>query len=73
MTVQTPQAFRTDLYRVSLALCEKDGVEVTDDCALVEHAGFSVYPCLTEKTNLKLTTLEDADLIEMLLKERING
>ena len=68
-TVQTPQVFRTDLYRVSLALAEKDGFTGTDDCSLAEHAGFSVYPCETNRGNLKLTTQDQVLLLEGILKE----
>ncbi len=70
VTVQTPQVFRTDLYRVSLALAEKDGFTATDDCALAEHAGFSVFPCETGRANLKLTTPDQVSLLEKILKEQ---
>ncbi len=72
-TVQTPQVFKTDLYRVSLALNEKNGGSVTDDCALAEAAGFSVKLCDLGINNLKLTHPEDLPLIEMILKERNHG
>lgn len=72
-SVQTPQVFKTDLYRVSLALAHKSGVEVTDDCALAEFAGFQVKLCEIGAPNLKITTPEDLDLINFYLKERENG
>lgn len=70
VTVQTPQVFRTDLYRVALAYAEKDGIEATDDCSLAQHAGFSVYPCETSRENLKLTTPDNAPTLERILKEK---
>ena len=71
--VQTPQVFKSDLYRVSLALAEKDGFVVTDDCSLAEHAGFSVKLCDINGPNYKLTTQEDLETISSILKERENG
>jgi len=71
--VQTPQVFKTDLYRVSLALAEKDGFLVTDDCSLAEHAGFSVKLCELNGPNYKLTTEDDLFAIVSILKERNHG
>lgn len=72
-SVQTPQVFKTDLYRVSLALAQKAGIEVTDDCALAEYAGFRIKLCELGAPNLKITTPEDLDLITFYLKERNDG
>ncbi len=72
-SVQTPQVFKTDLYRVALALAEKDQITVTDDCSLAEHAGFSVKLCDLGIQNLKLTTSEDLNLVKSILMERENG
>ena len=72
-TVQTPQVFKSDLYRVSLALAEKDGIAVTDDCSLAEHAGFPIKLCLISSCNLKLTNPEDARILSTLLEDRKNG
>lgn len=69
-TVQTPQVFKTDLYRAALAIAQKDGIAVTDDCALAEHAGFSVRLCDLPILNLKITTESDVVLANILMKER---
>lgn len=69
-SVQTPQVFTCDLYRVALALAERDGFSGTDDNSLAEHAGFSVKLCDVIPINLKLTTKEDVPTISALLKER---
>ena len=71
--VQTPQVFKTDLYRVALALAEKDKIDVTDDCSLAEHAGFSVKLCDLGIQNIKLTTADDLNLVKSILMERENG
>lgn len=71
--VQTPQVFLTDLYRVSLALAERDGVIATDDCALAEHAGFSVQLVQLSIPNVKITRKDDLELVTSLLKERVNA
>ncbi len=70
--VQTPQVFKTDLYRVALALAEKDCFSVTDDCSLAEHAGFGVKLVELDGPNLKLTTEDDLVTISAILKEREN-
>ncbi len=72
-TVQTPQVFKTDIYRVSTALAQKSGAVVTDDCALVEMAGFPIKLVEFSEPNLKLTTPEDVGIISGILKERENG
>lgn len=68
--VQTPQVFKVDLYRVSLALANKDGFVVTDDCSLAEHAGFPVKLVELDGPNFKLTTEDDLVTITSVLKER---
>ena len=67
-TVQTPQVFLTDMYRVSLALSQKNKEEFTDDNALVEKAGFKVKLCVLDGDNIKLTLPGDAKRIERILK-----
>ncbi len=69
-TVQTPQVFQADIYRVSLALAARDHLVVTDDCSILEHAGFPIFLCETGKENIKLTTQQDLELITAILKER---
>lgn len=57
--VQTPQVFEAKLYNISAALAKKDEFYTTDDTAIVEHAGFKVQYVETDKSNLKLTSVED--------------
>ena len=68
--VQTPQVFLCDLYRVSLALAKDKGVDVTDDNALAQFAGFKVKLTPVPEENYKLTVPEDAEKIERILKVR---
>jgi len=72
-TVQTPQVFKTDLYRVALALAEKESFSATDDTSLAEFAGFPVKLCQVSAMNTKLTTSFDVEIITSILKERENG
>ena len=68
--VQTPQVFLRDLYLVAMALAERDGYCVTDDCSLAEHAGFDVRLTPTSADNIKLTYPTDTALAEMIMRTR---
>ncbi len=59
LALQTPQVFARDVYTVSAAMAVKDGLAATDDTTLAEHAGFKVEYVETDKTNIKLTSVED--------------
>lgn len=70
--VQTPQVFSCDIYRAALAMAKKDSLSVTDDNALVTHAGFAVKLVSLPIKNIKLTTPEDPAVVAALLRERRN-
>lgn len=55
--VQTPQCFRTELYRKALRAVS--GGEVTDDCSILEMAGVPVQLTQGDYANYKITTRED--------------
>ncbi len=55
--VQTPQCFRTALYRELLAKGVPD--DVTDDCSVFERAGLPVRLTPGDYANRKITTRED--------------
>jgi len=55
--VQTPQAFRADLFRLAYA----SDAEGTDDAALVEAIGGRVVVVAGEAANRKITTPEDLE------------
>lgn len=69
-SVQTPQVFEAGLYRRALKQAEIDGVDLTDDCQLVERLGESVRLVEADYANLKITTPEDVAFAEAILRER---
>lgn len=67
--VQTPQVFELTRYRRALLAAQAAGREYTDDCQLMEHAGFPVQLIEAEYTNLKITTPEDVAFAEAILRQ----
>lgn len=67
--VQTPQIFDFELYKSALEFAEKNGRDFTDDCQLVEYYGKKVKMVTGDYTNIKITTPEDIDFAESILKE----
>ena len=66
--VQTPQGFiAKDLLQVSLKASE-EGFEGTDDAGLMEHYGYPVRIVPGSKSNLKLTTPDDLNAAELILR-----
>jgi 2-C-methyl-D-erythritol 4-phosphate cytidylyltransferase/2-C-methyl-D-erythritol 2,4-cyclodiphosphate synthase len=63
---QTPQAFRADALRDAHERAEKEGVEFTDDAALVEWAGYTVRAVPGEVENIKITNPMDLARAELL-------
>jgi 2-C-methyl-D-erythritol 4-phosphate cytidylyltransferase len=61
--VQTPQVFR---YGLLLRAHEEITADVTDDAAMVEALGERVRLFEGSRTNLKVTTGEDLELVEVL-------
>lgn len=64
---QTPQTFRTEVYRRAHERAAADGYEGTDDCALVERLGVPVRIVPGDPRNLKITTPTDLALAAILL------
>ncbi len=62
----TPQAFRADL----LSRAFDTGREATDEAGLLELLGVPVAAVPVSRWNLKITTPEDLDLVEALLRRR---
>jgi len=65
---QTPQGFRADLLRTAHARARTDGVIGTDDAVLVERLGHPVRVIPGRAQNLKVTTAEDLDIAEALVR-----
>lgn len=68
--VKTPQVFKLSVYEVGSALTKRDGIEVTDDCMMVEHAGLGVKLVDCGHDNIKLTTRDDLALAEFIISKR---
>jgi 2-C-methyl-D-erythritol 4-phosphate cytidylyltransferase len=67
----TPQCFRFDILKRAydqLAAVEAEGIEVTDDCFLVERLGVEVAAIEGSSRNIKITRTEDLVLGEALLR-----
>jgi len=56
---QTPQVFRADWLREALAKARAEGVEGTDDAALVTRPGVAVRVVEGDPANRKITTAAD--------------
>lgn len=67
---QTPQAFARPLLLSAYHQAEALGIAATDDSSLVEAAGYPVYILEGSNTNIKITTKEDLDQGEILLKKQ---
>ena len=73
MAVQTPQIFSADIYKKALRNCHEQNLEVTDDCALVEAAGYPVFINEGNYENIKITTREDIAVAEAILSRRMGN
>ena len=67
LAVQTPQFFSLELLRRAHAEARRARLRVTDDCELVERLGVHPVWIPGPRTNLKLTTIDDLNLIQALL------
>ncbi len=68
VSVQTPQGFKKEIYSDALSKT-KDLSLFTDDCSVVENAGYPVYVVDGDYENIKITTPNDVRIAEELLKE----
>ncbi|WP_303821192.1 2-C-methyl-D-erythritol 4-phosphate cytidylyltransferase [Ruminococcus flavefaciens] len=67
---QTPQIFKRNLYFEGIDFALEHGLDFTDDCQLVEAIGGKVAMTVGDYTNIKITTPEDIDIAEVLLRRR---
>jgi 2-C-methyl-D-erythritol 4-phosphate cytidylyltransferase len=65
--VQTPQVFRFDVIQIAH---QQDFNGVTDDASLVERLGHKVKLYPGSYDNIKITTPDDLNLAEIILKRR---
>lgn len=68
--VQTPQVFEKSLYQNAMQRALEEQAEYTDDCQLVENMGSRVHLCMGSYTNIKITTKDDIQSAEAILKSR---
>ncbi len=72
-SIQTPQVFKRSLLVKAYAQAYADGFYGTDDASLVERVGAPVKLVRGSYENLKVTTPEDLDLAEAIIKRRGQG
>lgn len=73
MAVQTPQAFKKELYLYAMEKARSRGKRYTDDCQLVEAAGGKVKLTPASYRNFKLTTPEDMLLARAMVGDGGRG
>ncbi len=66
---QTPQIFKRRLYFEGVDFAEEHGLDFTDDCQLIEAIGTKIYMTIGDYKNIKITTPEDIEIAETLLKQ----
>ena len=67
---QTPQVFEAGLYRRAVKQAQREGLDFTDDCQLVEHIGHAVKLCEGDYRNIKITTPEDIAVAKAMAGQR---
>jgi len=67
---QTPQCFRTDILVRAHEQAVRDGVQATDDAALVERIGQAVHVVRGDPWNIKVTEPGDLVVAEAVLARR---
>ena len=66
---QTPQVFRSGIYRRAHAAALSDGFVGTDDSSLIERLGGRVLVVEGPRDNIKLTVPEDYELLEAAVRK----
>ena len=67
---QTPQTFKKSIYFRGVEFAERNNLDFTDDCQLVEAMGYKIYMTTGNYSNIKITTPEDIHIAEILLQNR---
>jgi len=68
--VQTPQVIKPALLREGFEQVALRNLAVTDDVSIIEQLGLPVKLTLGEYTNIKLTTPDDLQVAEQILRSR---
>jgi 2-C-methyl-D-erythritol 4-phosphate cytidylyltransferase len=69
-SMQTPQAFKTQIIREAYACSYRDSFYGTDDCMLVERLGYRVKIIEGAYENIKVTTPDDLAVGERILESQ---
>ena len=67
---QTPQVFHRDLILSAHRRARKERWVVTDDASLIEQMGHEVRIVRGEEGNIKVTTLDDLELVRWIIQSR---
>jgi len=67
---QTPQMFRYGLLKTALTDAISQGIEITDEASAIEASGYKPKLVEGDARNLKVTTPEDLELAEFLLRPK---
>lgn len=65
---QTPQAFHRDLITSAHRRARKERWKVTDDASIMEQMGHEVRLVPGEERNIKITTLDDLELVRWIVQ-----
>jgi 2-C-methyl-D-erythritol 4-phosphate cytidylyltransferase len=71
--VQTPQAFRREAILAAYERAAADGFYGTDDASLVERTGTPVRMISGDADNIKVTTPEDLERGERIIRRFAGG
>lgn len=71
--MQTPQVFKTDLYRAAAYIAKENSFIGTDDVSLIENIGFSCRLVNCGYENIKITTPIDLVIANAVLENRENS
>jgi 2-C-methyl-D-erythritol 4-phosphate cytidylyltransferase len=66
--IQTPQTFKLSILKE--AYLQAESIHFTDDASVVESAGYPIYLTEGEYSNIKITTVEDLDLAQILISKQ---
>ena len=69
--IQTPQAFLYDTILSAHKRAAADGIDATDDCALLERYGVKIKITEGRYDNIKITTPEDIEIAKNILNKGI--
>ena len=66
--IQTPQVFEKELFDRMYSLDTETLKKATDDCSLAEKCGAKIFVTEGSYRNIKITTPEDMEIAEILLR-----